>query len=173
LFRQVEVKRIKEDNLVLICSQCSSPEPPFRCSLCHGASYCNSACQELDWKREGAGGPHWVTCQNLQAGGDAARNDAASNNGKMPDGKHVARRVKEPAGEVSRVALATTLRRYALHRFEDSSSPGKLAFDPPPLTVHVQSQGTRAAADPAAVSSRAANAAEEQSASPFLVRHLI
>lgn len=87
---KLEVKRIKEDNLLLICSRCSAPEPTLRCSACHAACYCTSECQKLHWGITGSLG-HRAACAALRANGEAGRNDALSTNTKAPDGTHVSR----------------------------------------------------------------------------------
>jgi hypothetical protein len=78
-----ESKRIKEENLTLACSSCGKLEPAFRCSGCHGASYCSERCQGAHWPA------HCAACDVLQASGQARLNDAASTNGKLSDGRHV------------------------------------------------------------------------------------
>mmetsp|Transcript_59434 Transcript_59434/g.116583 ORF Transcript_59434/g.116583 Transcript_59434/m.116583 type:complete len:136 (-) Transcript_59434:156-563(-) len=76
---QLQVKRIKEENIFLVCSQCSAAEPTLRCSLCHGACYCSAKCQSAHWALSGSLG-HRGDCSTLQKSGDAERNRFASTN---------------------------------------------------------------------------------------------
>jgi len=87
-----EVKRIKEDNLTLVCSFCFKEEPMLRCSGCHGASYCAENCQDAHWA------VHCPACDKLQASGHARLNDAASTNDRLPNGKHVAKGAASRSG---------------------------------------------------------------------------
>ena len=78
-----EKKRIKEDNLILLCSKCLKEEPRFRCSLCHGASYCNATCQKGHWNQ------HMKACSALEHNGAAKKNDSSTTNDRLPDGRHI------------------------------------------------------------------------------------
>lgn len=47
---QHKTVNVKPSNLVLVCSQCHTPDPPMRCSNCFGPAYCDAKCQIQHWR---------------------------------------------------------------------------------------------------------------------------